>query len=161
MSEQKEVREILKQENKARQHDLLAGKLNKDAINQNPQGFDYLEGWYVIDVMNRIFGFDGWSGYVKELSVSPAVDAKIGKEQKPGFKQGAYCVYEVEAVFADGTKVIKSAVGFGSSSRQDKVDVEENAIKAAETDAMKRACRYLGNKLGNALYDKQQRGVEK
>ena len=143
------------------QVDVLKGKLNRAAIKQNPQGFDYLEGWYVIEVMNQIFGFDGWSGYVKELSVSPPVDATIGKEQKPGFKQGAYCVYEVTAHFANGNVVTKSAVGFGSASRQDKVDVEENAIKAAETDAMKRACRYLGNKFGNALYDKQQRGVEK
>lgn len=139
----------------------LGEKLNKAAIKQNPRGFDYLEGWYVIEVMNQIFGFDGWSGEVKELSVGAPEPAEIGKDKKPGFKQGAYCVYEVRAVFANGKEVVKTGIGFGSASMQDKVMVEESAIKEAETDAMKRACRYLGNKFGNALYDKQQRGVEK
>lgn len=144
-----------------KQIETLKEKLNPQAIKKNPRGFDYLEGWYVIETLNHIFGFDGWSGVIKEISVGPPQQAKIGKEQKDGWKQGAYCTYELEVTFANGRTVKKSGVGYGSSSMQDKVLVEESAVKEAETDAMKRAARYLGNKFGNALYDKQKRGVGK
>lgn len=143
------------------QLDTLKAKLNSQAVKQNPRGFDYLEGWYVIETLNRIFGYNAWSGRIKELSVGPPVAAKVGRDQKDGFKQGAYCIYELEVEFADGSKVTKTGVGYGSATMQDKVLVEESAVKEAETDAMKRAARYLGNKFGNCLYDSQKRGVEK
>lgn len=129
---------------------MLEDKLNPQAISkrEGPGGMQlsYLEGWYIIDVMNRAFGFNGWSGDIKTLELVTAGEA--------------YCVYQVEAVFADGSKVTKTGVGHGTSKLKDEHEANGMALKEAETDAMKRACRYLGNKFGNSLYDKQQRGVE-
>ena len=143
------------------QINFLESKLNKNAVKQNPRGYDYLEGWYVIEVLNQVFGFDGWSDDIKELSVGAPEPAEIGRDKKPGFKQGAYCIVQVTACFANGKEVTKTGVGFGSAAMQDKTMVEESAVKEAETDALKRACRKLGNKFGNSLYDEHKRGVEK
>lgn len=133
------------------QLEALAGKLNPDAIQEREVGggfkADYLEGWYVIDTMNRIFGFNKWSGYIQEIELTT--------------EGQAYCVYKVAVTFADGSTRESTGVGHGSSKLTDKGRANDNALKEAETDAMKRACRYLGNKLGNALYDPKKRGVGK
>lgn len=168
MSEYKDVHEAYAKLDDAQkvvewQLETLRGKLNAAAIKQRTVGggfkADYLEGWYVIDTLNRILGFNGWGGEVQEVSVGSPYQVEL-KNGKSGYKQGAYVVYKITANIA-GTDVVKTGIGYGSGIAEDKADCEESAVKEAETDAMKRAARYLGNKFGNSLYDKQKRGVEK
>lgn len=116
-----------------------------------PKG-DYLEGWHVINEMNRVFGFDGWS-YRIDLTrdaLEKGEDSK-GKEQW----QAAYtCVCTLTV-----GEVTRQDVGFGSGFAKAVGDAIEGATKEAATDALKRAARTFGNVFGLALYDKSRANV--
>lgn len=113
-----------------------------------PKG-DYLEGWHVINELNRIFGFDGWS-YTIDLS-RDALEKAADKDQW----QAAYtCVCELRV-----GEVTRQDVGFGSGFAKGIGDAIEGATKEAATDALKRAARTFGNAFGLALYDKTRANV--
>ena len=116
-----------------------------------PKG-DYLEGWHVINELNRVFGFDGWS-YRIDLSrdaVEKGKDSK-GNEQW----QAAYtCVCTL--TIGD---ITRQDVGFGSGFAKQVGDAIEGATKEAATDALKRCARTFGNIFGLALYDKSRANV--
>lgn len=114
-----------------------------------PKG-DYLEGWHVINEMNRVFGFDGWS-YTIDLKQDALAKAE-GKDQW----QAAYtCICTLTV----GT-TIRQDVGFGSGFAKMIGDAIEGATKEAVTDALKRCARTFGNIFGLALYDKSRANVQ-
>lgn len=113
-----------------------------------PKG-DYLEGWHVINEMNRVFGFDGWS-YTIELS-RDALEKAADKDQW----QAAYTCICTLCV----GEVTRQDVGFGSGFAKAVGDAIEGATKEAATDALKRAARTFGNIFGLALYDKSRANV--
>lgn len=113
-----------------------------------PKG-DYLEGWHVINELNRAFGFDGWS-YRIDLT-RDALERAEGKDQW----QAAYtCVCTLTV-----GDVTRQDVGFGSGFAKQVGDAIEGATKEAATDALKRAARTFGNIFGLALYDKERTNV--
>lgn len=113
-----------------------------------PKG-DYLEGWHVINELNRVFGFGGWS-YTIDLS-RDALEKVEGKEQW----QAAYtCVCTLTV-----GDVVRQDVGFGSGFAKMVGDAIEGATKEAATDALKRCARTFGNVFGLALYDKSRANV--
>lgn len=113
-----------------------------------PKG-DYLEGWFVINELNRVFGFDGWS-YSIDLT-RDALEKADGKDQW----QAAYtCVCTLTV-----GDVTRQDVGFGSGFAKQIGDAIEGATKEAATDALKRAARTFGNIFGLALYDKSRANV--
>lgn len=115
-----------------------------------PKG-DYLEGWHVINELNRVFGFDGWS-YTIELArdALEQVAAKNGQQW-----QAAYtCVCTLTV-----GRVTRQDVGFGSGFAKGIGDAIEGAVKEAATDSLKRAARTFGNIFGLALYDKSRANV--
>lgn len=117
-----------------------------------PKG-DYLEGWHVINELNRVFGFDGWS-YRIELSKDSLVEGLDGKNQTQW--QAAYtCVCTLTV-----GDVTRQDVGFGSGFAKGVGDAIEGATKEAATDALKRAARTFGNIFGLALYDKSRANVQ-
>lgn len=99
----------------------------------------YVEGYDVINTLNHIFGFDGWSHLVDtpELVERTEDDALIF---------GTTCT-----IIVDG--VPHRDVGIGIADNPTKHEIEK-AYKEAATDALKRAARALGNQFGNSLYDK-------
>lgn len=116
-----------------------------------PKG-DYLEGWHVINEMNRVFGFDGWSYTIdlKQDDLRQGLDSK-GKEQW----QAAYtCVCTLTV-----NETVRQDVGFGSGFAKAIGDAIEGATKEAATDALKRCARTFGNIFGLALYDKSRANV--
>lgn len=114
-----------------------------------PKG-DYLEGWFVINELNRVFGFDGWS-YSIDLT-RDALEKADGKDQW----QAAYtCVCTLKV-----GDVTRQDVGFGSGFAKQIGDAIEGATKEAATDALKRAARTFGNIFGLALYDKSRANVQ-
>lgn len=117
-----------------------------------PKG-DYLEGWHVINELNRVFGFDGWS-YRIELN-RDAVEQ--GKDNKGNDQwQAAYtCICTLTV-----GDVIRQDVGFGSGFAKGIGDAIEGATKEAVTDALKRCARTFGNIFGLALYDKSRANVQ-
>jgi hypothetical protein len=62
-------------------------------------------------------------------------------------------------VRAGETIVSREGTGCGTASARNAADAHERAIKAAETDATKRALATFGNRFGLCLYDKEQAGV--
>jgi hypothetical protein len=91
--------------------------------------FSYLEGWYAISEANRIFGFDGWSretiDYIARVRLTVA---------------------------AEGTTIIREGHGTGEGRGISPGEVHDIGLKAAETDATKRALATFGKPFGLELY---------
>lgn len=115
---------------------------------------DYLEGWFVIQEANRIFGHDGWT---RETLILEPVGVPVHSKNRYGKDQWKVGYRAVVRVAAHG--VIRYGSGFGNGIGPDSVDVHELAVKEAETDAMKRALATFGNPFGLALYDKARANV--
>lgn len=114
-----------------------------------PKG-DYLEGWHVINELNRVFGFDGWSYHIG--LTRDALEKAEGKDQW----QAAYtCICTLTV-----GDVTRQDVGFGSGFAKSIGDAIEGATKEAATDALKRCARTFGNIFGLALYDKSRANVQ-
>lgn len=106
----------------------------------------YLEGWAAINIANRIFGYNGWSSEVKQISID-YIDEINGR-----YNIGVSALIKV--ILRDGTQ--REDIGFGSAENQKMKNLAlEKAKKEATTDGLKRALRQFGNALGNCCYDKE------
>ena len=120
----------------------------KPSGNFGPKG-DYLEGWFIINELNRVFGFDGWS-YRIDLTRDDLSKVE-GKDQ---WAAAYTCICTLTV-----GEVTRQDVGFGSGFAKGIGDAIEGATKEAATDALKRAARTFGNIFGLALYDKSRANV--
>jgi DNA recombination protein Rad52 len=105
----------------------------------------YIEGWYAISEANRIFGFDGWS---RETVDSRCV---IARENRGAF----FAVYTARvriSVQAGATTIVREGHGSAEGRGASPGEVHDTALKAAETDATKRALATFGKPFGLALY---------
>ncbi|CAG8527253.1 7046_t:CDS:10 [Acaulospora morrowiae] len=106
----------------------------------------YIEGWKLINLANSVFGFNGWSSSIEDLTVD-FVDCSDTGRYSVGVS--ANC----KVILKDGT--YHADVGYGSCENQkSKAAAFEKAKKEAMTDALKRALRTFGNMLGNCLYSR-------
>ena len=105
----------------------------------------YLEGWYAISEANRIFGFDGWS---RETIESKCV---LARENKGSFL-AVYIARVRLTVTAEGATIIREGHGSGEGKGTSPGEVHDIALKAAETDATKRALATFGRPFGLELY---------
>lgn len=114
----------------------------------------YVEGWHVIAEANRIFGFENWDRQTQ----SPEC---LWSETQRG---QTVCFYSTKVritVRTGETLTIREGIGTGLG-RSAQADVaHEMAVKAAETDATKRALATFGNPFGLALYDRDLTQVTK
>ena len=115
----------------------------------NGRELSYIEGWYAIAEANRIFGFDGWN---RETVDSRCV---LARENRGSFL--AIYVAKVRiTVHADGTTLVREGHGSGEGRGASPGEVHDIALKAAETDATKRALATFGKPFGLELYRKSQ-----
>jgi len=105
----------------------------------------YLEGWYAISEANRIFGFDGWS---RETIESRCV---LARENRGTFL-AVYIARVRVTVQANGATIIREGHGTGEGRGTSPGEVHDIALKAAETDATKRALATFGRPFGLELY---------
>ena len=105
----------------------------------------YVEGWYAISEANRIFGFDGWN---RETIDSKCV---LARENRGTFL-AVYTARVRVTVHAEGATVIREGHGTGEGRGASPGEVHDIALKAAETDATKRALATFGRPFGLALY---------
>jgi hypothetical protein len=105
----------------------------------------YLEGWFVISEANRIFGHDGWS---RETLESRCV---LARENRGTFL-AVYIARVRITVHSGGTAVIREGHGSGERRGESPGEVHDIALKAAETDATKRALATFGKPFGLELY---------
>lgn len=127
--------------------EMLDAKIPRDAVSLREGGgkkkLSYLETWYVIDRMNKIFGHLNWSCETVELRLLSDTD-------KPTYLARV----RIQVVTDSGRVVSKDGVGYGSDKNG--MNPHEMAAKEAESDAFKRAAKNFGLSLGLALYAKDE-----
>jgi len=112
----------------------------------------YIEGWYAISEANRIFGFDAWS---RETLDSRCV---LTRENRGSFL-AIYIAKVRITVHADGATIVREGHGSGEGRGTSPGEVHDIALKAAETDATKRALATFGRPFGLELYRKDKNAV--
>ena len=115
----------------------------------NGRELSYIEGWFAISEANRIFGFDGWS---RETVESRCV---LARENRGTFV-AVYVAKVRITVQADGATVIREGHGSGEGRGTSPGEVHDISLKAAETDATKRAFATFGKPFGLELYRKAE-----
>ena len=114
----------------------------------------YVEGWHAIAEANRIFGFDSWD----RQTLAPRchwAHLQYGE---------TLCFYSTKVritVRAGDTVTVREGIGTGFGRALQPELAHDMALKAAETDATKRALATFGNPFGLALYDRDQAQVTK
>src|SRR3954471_10495223 len=111
----------------------------------NGRDLSYLEGWYVIAQANRIFGFDGWSRETLETK------CVLARENRGAFV-AVYTAKVRITVLAEGTQVVREGHGTGEGRGASPGEAHDTGLKAAETDATKRALVTFGRPFGLELY---------
>lgn len=134
------------------QQALLNADIPHDCVSKRDGGggkkLSYVEGWWVIDELNRIFGNGGWSYRATVERVHDGVNDK-----------GQFiCTYLGRCALTVDDCVIED-VGAGQGNDKNPGAAIEKAAKEAATDAIKRCAKSLGRRLGLALYDKEQTHV--
>jgi hypothetical protein len=111
----------------------------------NGRQLSYLQGGYTISEANRIFGFDGWSRETVETRCA------VARENRGTFL-AIYIARVRITVHADGAMIIREGHGTGEGRGTLPGEVHDIALKAAETDATKRALSTFGKPFGLELY---------
>ncbi|KAJ8595818.1 recombination protein Rad52 [Rhizopogon salebrosus TDB-379] len=134
----------------------LQAKLNKklgpEYISQRPgpgggPKLTYAEGWKIINLANEVFGFNGWSSSI----VNMTIDYMDCNEEAKRYNVGVSCIVRVTL----SCGVFHEDVGYGAAENvKSKAQAIDKSKKEAVTDAVKRALRNFGTLLGNCLYDK-------
>lgn len=139
----------------AGQYNFLLRSLDKARVGKNAKGFAHMEAWDIRRTLTRAFGFGGWnqeawSDLVTQIDIKPA--------QETG-KMRYTVVYRSKVrltiKFPDGqTCAVYEASACGDSANQPSCgDAHDNALKTAESQALKRCAINLGDQFGLSLYN--------
>ena len=115
----------------------------------NGRELSYIEGWYAISEANRIFGFDGWN----RETVDPRC---VSARENRGSFLAVYVAKVRITVHAEGATIVREGHGSGEGRGPSPGEVHDIALKAAETDATKRALATFGRPFGLELYRKDK-----
>jgi len=130
----------------------LATALDQERVQSREQDgktFAYVEGWFVIQEANRIFGFDGWDRQMVHFE-------RCFEHRSPDSFACGYLARVAIRVRAGAIEIVREGTGFGHASAARLADAHERALKTAETDATKRALATFGSRFGLMLYDKDE-----
>lgn len=108
----------------------------------------YLAGESVTRTLNDIFGFDGW--HLQILKTEQTVCVSEENAKKVSQWHVAYMAQVRITHRQSGT--YKEDLGAGDAVDRHLPTAVQHAMKASITDALKRAARHFGDKLGNSLY---------
>ena len=119
----------------------LPPELVSERTTEDGEVIRYLEGWRAIEEANATFGPDRWGA---ELV------GDITSRRQPGPDSGGALIYTATVrVTVDGC-LPHSDVGT-AVAEDDSAEAHAVAVKAAATDALKRALRHFGARFGNGL----------
>jgi DNA repair and recombination protein RAD52 len=108
----------------------------------------YLQGWQAIQVANEIFGYGGWSNALQSFDVDYC-------EQGPDGRWNAMATAVMRVTLME-TGAFHEDIGCGvCDGMRTRGDALQKVKKEACTDAMKRALKNFGRRLGLMLYDKE------
>jgi len=120
-----------------------------EAIKTRQEGgrtLSYLEGWYVIREANRIFGTDHWD----RITLASQC---VWQGQHRGEAACTYTARVRLCIRAGHESLVREGSGVGHGQNLHAGEAHGQAIKAAETDATKRALATLGAPFGLSLYE--------
>src|SRR5579872_6400569 len=125
-----------------------------DAHHTHTRDFDgrkltYIEGWYAIAQANEIFGYAGWDREMVHFE-------RIMERSRGDTVTCGYIARVRIRVRAGSAEIVREGTGWGSASATAAATANERALKAAETDATKRALSTFGPSFGLTLYDKDR-----
>jgi DNA recombination protein Rad52 len=106
----------------------------------------YLSGDSVTRTLNDIFGFDGWNLDIINVE-------RLDKPNQDASTKRWHVAYQAAVrltLCQSGS--YKEDYGAGDSQDKSLATASAHALKASITDALKRAARHFGDKLGNSLY---------
>jgi recombination DNA repair RAD52 pathway protein len=136
----------------------LDSKIPREEVSSRDAGqgrkLDYVSGYYVISQLNRILGPDNWA-YSSEVNLLHS--GMVNDRHSVHYSARVRFV----AKFPNGETTEFTDYGYGDG--MDKTNpgkAHELAIKESITDGIKRCAKNLGNRLGLALYSKDQENVE-
>jgi Rad52/22 family double-strand break repair protein len=133
----------------------LKGKLDRRHVQSREiegRSVDYIEGWFAIAQANAIFGFAGWDREMTHFE-------RIYERSRGDVTSCAYVARVRIRVRTGRASIVREGTGCGSATANTSGEAHDFALKAAETDATKRALATFGNSFGLGLYDKEQNGV--
>ena len=133
----------------------LKGKLDRRHVQSREvegRSVDYIEGWFAIAQANAIFGFAGWDREMTHFE-------RIYERSRGDVTSCAYVARVRIRVRTGRSTIVREGTGCGSATANTSGEAHDLALKAAETDATKRALATFGNCFGLGLYDKEQNGV--
>jgi hypothetical protein len=110
----------------------------------------YIEGWYAISEANRIFGFDRWARETVETR------CVFSRENRGNF-HAVYIAKVRITVRGQDAEIAREGHGTGEAHGGSPGEVHDVALKAAETDATKRALTTFGKRFGLMLYGRKLR----
>ena len=147
---------------------LLSDPLDPDNVRKRNgagrQVLSYVEGWHAIDEANRIFGFGCWSRetVLIEPLHGPVLVSEEGHPEKGKVVSCFFAKVKITVWSKDSAhSIVREGCGAARGFAKSAGEAMENAIKAAETDATKRALTTFGYSFGLALYDREQKNVGK
>ena len=120
-----------------------------DAIRTREEGgklLAYLEGWYLVREANRIFGPERWD----RITLTTQCVWQGKHEGKPA------CSYTARVrlcIRAGTASFVREGSGIGHGQGAHPGEAHGQALKAAETDATKRALATIGAPFGLTLYE--------
>lgn len=112
----------------------------------NGRELSYIEGWHAMAEANRIFGFDGWN---RETVESKCV---LSRENRGSSHVTVYTAKVRITVRAKDQVIIRDGHGTGEGRGSSLGEAHDFGLKAAETDATKRALATFGKPFGLGLY---------
>ena len=116
---------------------------------QKKQNYDYIASPIVINQMNKVFGYGQWSKTILDCRVI-AEFATSTENVKKGFCVVAQST--VRVTLSNGSFYDDVATGTAMMGVGNKGQIYDKALKESSTNALKRACRHLGEQFGNSLY---------
>jgi recombination DNA repair RAD52 pathway protein len=141
----------------SKQLEILAKPLNSSRVAKRSQGnkqLSYLEAWDVKAHLIRVFGYGGFDAELVDYGFVDRRDYE-SQEKKPMVEVIWYAKVMLTIWHGDGksSTYTEGAVGSASGPASMLGEHHDNALKTAESDALKRCAVYLGNQFGLSLYD--------
>jgi recombination DNA repair RAD52 pathway protein len=134
------------------------GPLRGSRVSTRRQGgkdLSYVEAWDIKAHLTRIFGFGNWDSEVLEYHhvTDRAYTNSSGTE---GVEVIYNCLVQLTIRDKWGNQLCRhseAAAGSASGGTSTIGDLHDNALKTAESDALKRCAINLGTQFGLSLYD--------
>jgi len=132
------------------QQEQLLKPINPNRVHKDGRGFSHLEAWDIRAHLNRIFGFANWSAEVVDLQLAFEETGK--SEGRWNVCYRATVKLEVNSPEGYPLATYTEAAAGDATNYPSRAEAHDQAIKTAESQALKRAAVNLGDQFGLSLY---------